>query len=74
MFLRDHRGLAPQTVSTRVWQLTRFATYLDQDGVTRLSTVAPRHVRDFLIQLRTQAVATRLTYVSAMRSSSGGPP
>ena len=68
LFLRGHRGLAPQTVSTRVWQLTRFATYLDQDGVTRLAAVAPRHVRDFLIQLRTQAVATRLTYVSAMRS------
>ena len=68
VFLRGHRGLVPRTVSTRVWQLTRFATYLDQDGVTRLAEVAPRHVRDFLIQLRTQAVATRLTYVSAMRS------
>ena len=68
VFLRGHRGLAPRTVSRRVWQLTRFATHLDQGGVTRLAAVAPRHVRDFLIQLRTQAVATRLTYVSAMRS------
>ena len=38
MFLRGHRGLAPRTVSERVWQLTRFATYLDQDGVTRLAS------------------------------------
>ena len=67
MFLRGHRGLAPRTVSERVWQLTRFATYLDQDGVTRLAAIAPRHVRDFLIQLRTQASGTRVTYVSTLR-------
>ena len=67
MFLRGHRGLAPRTVSLRVWQLTRFATYLDQDGVTRLAAIAPRHVRDFLIKLRTQASGTRVTYVSTLR-------
>ncbi len=49
VFLRGHRGLVPRTVSERVRQLTRFATYLDQDGVTRLGAIAPRHVRDFLI-------------------------
>ena len=41
MFLRGHRGLAPRTVSEGVWQLTRFATYLNQDGVTRLAAIAP---------------------------------
>lgn len=67
-FQRTHRGLAPRTVSKRVWQLTRFAAWLDQDGVTRLDAIAPRHIHDFLIRLRTQAVATRLTYVTTLRS------
>ena len=39
-FLRFHRGLAPRTVDKRVWQLTRFAADLDQDGVTRLAARA----------------------------------
>ena len=67
-FLRSHRGLAPPTVGKRVWQLTRFAAYLEQDGVTRLAAITPRHIHDFLIRLRTQAVATRLTYVTTLRS------
>ena len=67
-FLRVHRGLTPRTVGKRVWQLTRFATHLEQDGVTRLVDIAPRHIQDFLIRLRTQAVATRLTYVTTLRS------
>ena len=67
-FLRAHRGLTPRTVGKRVWQLTRFATHLEQDGVTRLVDIAPRHIQDFLIGLRTQAVATRLTYVTTLRS------
>ena len=67
-FQRAHRGLAPRTVSRRVWQLTCFAACLEQDGVTRLGALAPRHIHDFLIRLRTQAVATRLTYVTTLRS------
>ena len=67
-FLRSHRGLAPRTVGKRVWQLTRFAAHLEQDGVTRLAAITPRHIQDFLIRLRTQAVATRLTYVTTLRS------
>ena len=67
-FLRSHRGLAPRTVGKREWQLTRFAAHLEQDGVTRLAAITPRHIQDFLIRLRTQAVATRLTYVSTLRS------
>ena len=43
-FLHSHRGLAPRTVGKRVWQLTRFAAYLDQDGVTRLAAITPRHI------------------------------
>ena len=67
-FQRAHRGLAPRTVSRRVWQLSRFAACLEQDGVTRLAAIAPRHIHDFLIRLRTQAIATRLTYVTTLRS------
>ena len=67
-FLRSHRGLVPRTVGKRVWQLTRFAAHLEQDGVTRLAAITPRHIQDFLIRLRTQAVATRLTYVTTLRS------
>ena len=67
-FLRFHRGLAPRTIDKRVWQLTRFAADLDQDGVTRLAAITPRHIHDFLIRLQTQAVATRLTYVTTLRS------
>ena len=57
-----------RTVSKRVWQLTCFAACLEQNGVTRLAAIAPRHIHDFLIQLRTQAVATRLTYATTLRS------
>lgn len=67
-FLHAHRGLAPRTVSRRVWQLTRFAACLEQEGVCRLAGIAPRHIHDFLVRLRTQAVATRLTYVTTLRS------
>ena len=67
-FLRSHRGLAPRTAGKRAWQLTRFATDLDQGGVTRLTAITPRHVHDFVLRLRTQAVATRLTYVTTLRS------
>ena len=66
--LYSHRGLAARTVDKRVWQLTRFAAYLDQDGVMQLDAIAPRHIHEFLIRLRTQAVATRLTYVTTLRS------
>ena len=67
-FLCSHRGLAARTVGKRVWQLTRFAACLEQDGVIRLAGIAPRHIHDFLVHLRTQAVATRLTYVTTLRS------
>ncbi len=67
-FLRGHRGLAPRTVSKRVWQLSRYAACLEQDGVSRLTAIAPRHIHDFLMRLRTQALATRLTYVTTLRS------
>ena len=67
-FLGSHRGLAPRTVDKRVWQLKRFAADLDQDGVTRFAAITPRHIHDFLIRLQTQAVATRLTYVTTLRS------
>ena len=43
-FLRSHRGLSPRTVGKRVWQLTRFAACLEQDGVTRLAAITPRHI------------------------------
>ena len=67
-FLHVHRGLAAQTVSKRAWQLTHFATSVAHDGVTQLAAIAPRHIQDFLVQLRAQAVATRLTYATTLRS------
>ena len=67
-FLRAHRGLAPRTVGKRVWQLTRFAADIEQDGVTQLADITPRHIQDFLVRLRAQAVASRLTYVTTLRS------
>lgn len=67
-FLSDHRGLAPRTIGKRAWQLTRFARQVDQAGVTCLAAITPRHLQDFLVQLRDQAVATRLTYTTTLRT------
>ena len=36
--------------------------------MTRLTAITPRHIHDFLLRLRTQAVATRLTYVTTLRN------
>ena len=72
-FLRSHRGLSPRTVDKRVWQVTRFAAYLEQDGVTRFAAITPRHIHDFLIGLLTQAVATRQTDVTTLHGFFRGP-
>lgn len=70
-FLRVHRGVAPRTIAKRVWQLTRLAKSLEQAGLQRLETIAPSHIQRFLIDLRGQAVATRLTYATTFRGFLG---
>jgi len=70
-FLRVHRGSAPRTIAKRVWQLTRFAESLEQSGVTSLTAIAPSQVQQFLIDLRDQAPATRMTYATSFRSFFG---
>lgn len=70
-FLRDHRGLAYRTVVKRSWQLIRFAEYLERVGARSLYAIAPLHVQGFLVALRAQALATRMTYAITLRSFFG---
>lgn len=70
-FLRLHRGAAPRTLAKRVWQLTRFAECLEHGGVTSLDAITPSHIQRFLTDLRSQAVATRMTYATTVRSFLG---
>jgi integrase/recombinase XerD len=70
-FLRVHRGLAQRTITKRVWQLTRFAESLEQSSVMSLTAIAPSHIQRFLIDLRDQAPATRMTYATTFRSYFG---
>lgn len=46
-FVRSHRGLAEKTVRKYIQKLSAFAQYLQGAGVTQLSCMTPRHVRDF---------------------------
>jgi integrase/recombinase XerD len=71
VFLHIHRGVAERTVTNRVKQLIRFAEYLEQMGVRRHDTIVPLHIQSFLIALRTQAPATRMTYATTLRSFFG---
>ncbi len=70
-FLQLHRGAAPRTTARRVWQLTRFAEWLEQSGATSLTAIAPSHIQRFLITLRHQAPATRMTYRTTFRTFLG---
>ncbi len=70
-FLRTHCGLADRTFVKRSWQLTRFAEFLEQLGVKSLEAIAPLHVQQFLIKLRAQALATRITYAVTLRTFFG---
>src|SRR4051794_18529508 len=48
-FLKRHRGSAPRTVAKHVWQLTRFADFVENEGVTDLAAILPQHIQRFLI-------------------------
>lgn len=70
-FLQLHRGSAPRTIARHVWQLTRLAESLEQLGVTSLRAIVPSHIQRFLIDLRDQAPATRMTYATTFRKFLG---
>jgi integrase len=70
-FLREHRGSAPGTVARQLWQLTRFSETLECFGVMSLEVVVPRHVQRFAIEIRAQALTTRMGYASTLRSFFG---
>ncbi len=70
-FLKRHRGSAPRTVAKHVWQLTRFADFVEKEGVADLAAVLPQHIQRFLIDLSAQASVTRMSYVTSLRSFLG---
>lgn len=70
-FLRVHRGSAVRTIGKHIWQLRRFAQCVEQVGVTSLVAIVPRHIQQFLIELRAQAPVTRMTYATTLRSFLG---
>lgn len=70
-FLRLHRGSSTRTIAKAAWQLTRFAEALERAGVTCLEAIRPSHIQGFLIELRGQAPATRMTYASTFRNFFG---
>jgi integrase len=67
-FLKLHRGSAARTIAKRVWQLTRFAEAVGRAGVTDVATITPRHIQEFLVDLSAQAIVTRMTYATTLRS------
>jgi integrase/recombinase XerD len=70
-FLKAHRGSAPRTVAKQLWQLTRFSESLERFGVTSIEFVVARDVQRFAIELRAQALTTRMGYASTLRSFFG---
>lgn len=46
-FVRSHRGLAQRTAKKYTRQLSVFAQYLEDVGVTKLAGVTPGHIREF---------------------------
>jgi len=70
-FLKLHRGSAPRTVAKHLWQLRQFAHSVEQAGVFHLAAITPPHIQRFLIDLRPQAAATRMTYATTLRSFLG---
>jgi integrase len=67
-FVRQHRGLADRTVRKRTWQLTRFAEFVEQAGVTTISGIHATQIQRFFTGLEGQTPATRLTYGVTLRS------
>lgn len=67
-FLRKHRNLADRTLSKREWQLARFGSFLDQNGVHQIAAVQAAAIRQFLCSLKGQKAATILTYGVTLRS------
>jgi integrase len=67
-FLKLHRGSAARTVAKHLWQLRQFAEAAARTGVTNLAAIRPRHIQQFLIDLRTQASVTRMAYATTLRS------
>jgi site-specific recombinase XerD len=68
LYLIRHRGAAPRTVSKHIWQVARFAEFLEAHGITMLGRIAPRHIQAFVAQLTGRAPVTLISYATSVRS------
>jgi site-specific recombinase XerD len=67
-FVCVHRNLAERTRNKREWQLARFSSFLDINGVHDITSIQPSQIRQFLLGLEGQKSATILTYGVTLRS------
>ena len=65
LFVQTHRGLAAKTARKYTQQLSAFARYLEDAGVTELDRITPGHVREFYENAKNHS--PRRSYGSTLR-------